>query len=261
MRFSKAKLLTLMLAVLLVCGSVIVSAKTADELIAEGNRYLNLDHKYDSAQPEVAIEKYKEALTLAPDHAEGNLRLGQAYLEIADLNNAILYLKKALELQPEWVEALNSLGLAYKQADDLDKAIEIFTLASELQPGNPALWLNLGDVLTAKGLFAPAIDAYQKAAMVDGKIAVYSLRLGQALEAYGNLDAALEAYEKAVALQQITSTPTSTWQTLTTRKLSMTRQKSTTRKLSASTRTMPMPTSVWVDSISTKVCMMKPLNS
>lgn len=182
MRFSKAKLLTLMLAVLLVCGSVIVSAKTADELIAEGNRYLNLDHKYDSAQPEVAIEKYKEALTLAPDHAEGNLRLGQAYLEIADLNNAILYLKKALELQPEWVEALNSLGLAYKQADDLDKAIEIFTLASELQPGNPALWLNLGDVLTAKGLFAPAIDAYQKAAMVDGKIVVYSLRLGQALK-------------------------------------------------------------------------------
>jgi tetratricopeptide (TPR) repeat protein len=69
-----------------------------------------------------AIESYKQAIRIDPDHVEAHNNLGVAYGELGRYQEAIESYKQAIRIDPDHAEAHNNLGNAYLQLNDRDSA-------------------------------------------------------------------------------------------------------------------------------------------
>jgi tetratricopeptide (TPR) repeat protein len=88
-------------------------------------------NKKESTQQ--AIVLYQEALTAYPKFVEAQLKLGTAYMDLADWDKAELNLKKALELDPKATNAMFALGEVYLRQKKADEAEKILLQALQLE--------------------------------------------------------------------------------------------------------------------------------
>ena len=110
-----------------------------------GNAY-RLQKKWDEARN--ALER---ALNIAPEDSEANYSLGMVYAQTDDTNKAYDHLQRALKARPDYPEALNNLGVLYLVTRRPDQAVATFQECIRVAPAFDQAYLNLARVYVLQG--------------------------------------------------------------------------------------------------------------
>lgn len=100
-----------------------------------GEAYNLLIGIVDNAHP-FAVDSYKKAIVLNPQHFESYMQLGGVYLKIKDYDNAIAMFQKAVKLEPNNANAHYNLGYNYKLVGAKGEARKALQKALQLLPAN-----------------------------------------------------------------------------------------------------------------------------
>jgi len=181
-----------------------------------------------------AIEEYKKAILMDPNHSSARFNLGLAYYKIgkykkaipeyeklieheplnsdAYFNLALVYYtmnrydeairkyKKSIECNPNKADAYYNLGLAYFKNKQLKEAIIEYKKAIEIEPENEKTHYNLGIVYYDLGEFKKAVISYKEAIRIKPgyKSALYNL--GLVYQKQNEFNEAIKVYEKVVEI-------------------------------------------------------------
>ena len=147
------------------------------------------------AQGQDPLPALLKTVELAPDDAESQLHLGNAYLASGQLDLALASFMRALEIAPGFAEALSRLGDVLQAQGHLKEAGECYRGALEMEPKLAVAHLGKGDIHYAQRQFQLAEASYREAlALVPDasdlhrKLADVSVELNrpeQAIERYG----------------------------------------------------------------------------
>lgn len=146
------------------------NSNDGDKLYNEGtNAYLDGDYT-------TALEKFEAAKEtgVSDEIKQSDLYafLGNCYLELSDLDNAISNYQLSLEADSDDVRNYVNLAIAYRQSGDLDKAMELYLQATEVDPDYPELNSSLGSLYVIKEDPEKAIEYFNKAIKTDPSLAV-----------------------------------------------------------------------------------------
>ncbi|HYW65902.1 MAG TPA: tetratricopeptide repeat protein, partial [Candidatus Dormibacteraeota bacterium] len=93
---------------------------------------------------DLAIEHFRRALQIDPEHSIALRNLGSAYRQKKDWAQAKNALERAIALNPDDPETNYSLGMVYAQQNDTDHAYDYLQKALAFRPGYPEALNNLG---------------------------------------------------------------------------------------------------------------------
>ena len=100
---------------------------------------------------DAAIENYKKALIVRPDHAEAYINMGTALNERGDLEAAIDSYKHALKIKPDYAKAYYNMGNALNHKNDPQAAIDSYKQALKIKPDHAEAHSSLAFVLIGIG--------------------------------------------------------------------------------------------------------------
>jgi protein O-GlcNAc transferase len=146
-----------------------------------------------------AIELINKALAIAPSAAMYS-NLGIAIQAQGNLDKAIECFREALLLDPNHAKAYNNLGMALGDQGKLGAAIESFVQALSLEPAYATAYYNLAVTLQDHGRLNEAVECYQQAVAVDPQYSAAYFNLGNTLHEQGDREGALQSFQKALAL-------------------------------------------------------------
>ena len=147
-----------------------------------------------------AIENYRHALRINPDHAVARNNLGIALQDQGELAESIECFRQALHGNPGFADAHFYLGTALFEQGQIDEAVDCFRQALQIDPNHAEAHNNLGNALSRLDHFAAAADCYRQALLLKPHLADTHNNLGIALEKQGKLAAAAECYRQALGL-------------------------------------------------------------
>jgi tetratricopeptide (TPR) repeat protein len=149
-----------------------------------------------------AMEFYRQAIQVAPNHAGAHYALGMLLLGRHDALGAIPLLEKSQDLAAGKTP-LPSMGLgrAYSQARKWKDAQEAFTRALTIQPGLADAYIGRAGTFLAAGNRAKALADLQKAEESNPNGAEAPLRIGLLQQEDGAAKEAYAAYERALRLE------------------------------------------------------------
>ncbi|HEY1999636.1 tetratricopeptide repeat protein [Paraburkholderia sp.] len=148
-----------------------------------------------------AIERFRNALTLAPTFMLAHYNLGNAYAAAGRHEDAADAFQKSLRLQPQNASSHNNLGNALHALGRHDEAIVSFQRALELQAGHAGAHNNLGMALNAVGRSDEAIEQFRAAVSAQPRFVAAHFNLANTLDATSQHAAAVAAFEVVLALQ------------------------------------------------------------
>jgi tetratricopeptide (TPR) repeat protein len=88
-------------------------------------------------KPDAAIEKMEEAIKLFPQYFEAHLQLGNQFMKLGRLYEAIAELDRAREVNANDERLYQSFGLVLMRQRNYAVAVAVFSEASRLNPTNP----------------------------------------------------------------------------------------------------------------------------
>lgn len=143
---------------LLTCFSVaaIAQPKKAKKLASDGDKFLKQKNY------QAAIDKYAQAIVLAPNFAGAHFSKGKAHYYLNQYDESIEALSAALAQGYEKPLDIYDLrwGLYY-QKKDYDAALSDLQQAIKLNPSNASYSRNLGDIYFGKEQWRDALNAYK----------------------------------------------------------------------------------------------------
>jgi superkiller protein 3 len=110
---------------------------------------------------ELAIERYKTALSIHPNDPAVCNNLGLAYMNLERYAQAIPYLEKAYASDPDNVERLHNLAAVYRDQGMLEKAANGFLNVIRLRTDYPNVHNDLGDIYRKQGRVSEALNQYR----------------------------------------------------------------------------------------------------
>jgi tetratricopeptide (TPR) repeat protein len=111
-----------------------------------------------------AVEKMKEVIEKAPEHADALNYLGYTYADKnMNLDEAEALISRALELDPENGYILDSMGWVFYRKGEYEKARHYLEKAVSRVPDDPIILEHLGDVYHKIDLPAQAVKYYRQA--------------------------------------------------------------------------------------------------
>jgi Flp pilus assembly protein TadD len=141
---------------------------------------------------------FRQALALAPDHADARYNLGVALRDQGRWAEAEAAFRAALQVRPDHAESCNNLGQALLAQKDVEAAARYFRRALELKPDHGRALNNLGAALIELGQLDEAIDSFRQAIALNRAHAKAHNNLGVALQYQGALPDAVRAFADAV---------------------------------------------------------------
>ena len=93
-----------------------------------------------------AIDNYRKAIKIKPDHVDAHINLGVALRNTGDLVAAIDSYKLALKLKPDHAEARNNMGTAFYLHGKLEAAIDSFKQALRIRSDYASCFMNLKNI-------------------------------------------------------------------------------------------------------------------
>ncbi len=129
-----------------------------------------------------AIETYREA---SPQNAVVQNKLGIAYQQLDQLDNARKAYERAIKLKPDYMEALNNLGTIYYARKSYRRAINWYNRALKTAPGerrSAIVYENLGRAWFNRKDYTRGYDCFQTALRLDPDVFQQHGGVGQILE-------------------------------------------------------------------------------
>ena len=148
-----------------------------------------------------AIEAYKQAIRIEPDHANVHFNLGFNYYESRMHKEAIEAYKQAIRINPDDASAHNNLGIAYGDLGMHKESIEAHKQAIRINPDDASAHNNLGNVYAKSGMYKEAMEVYMQSIRIEFDNAAPHHNLGIV---FYNLDMhkeAIEAFKQAIRIK------------------------------------------------------------
>jgi len=164
------------------------------------HHYLGLALAGDRRYAE-AVEAYKIALDLDPDHLQANIAIGDAWLAQGDTDEAQPYYVKAGKLRPEYAAALDGLARVAEAQAEEDKAIALYERALASDKGFAPAYTHLGDLYLRAGKFDDAVKLLVEAVSVRPDFGPGLDRLAAAYGKLGFSNEAVSTIRKAIELE------------------------------------------------------------
>lgn len=129
-----------------------------------------------------------------------NYRKGTDYLNVSNIDQALVYFNKCLELDPKFLQAWNGIGLARSMKGDLKGSAEAFNKCLAIDPHYADAHNNLGMVYQVMKQWDKAETEYRSALAEPGythkempycNLAMLYFNQGRLDSAYENVEAAL----------------------------------------------------------------------
>ena len=141
---------------------------------------LNLAITYsDQGQYEKAREVFERAARISQSGsthidpfikgklANEHLKIGNIYIDLRLLDEAIDEFQKALQLSPTFADIITQLGIAYREKGQYDDAIKQFNRAKEVNSHFIPARLHLGITYYSRGFYGLAEEEWQEALKLD----------------------------------------------------------------------------------------------
>jgi tetratricopeptide (TPR) repeat protein len=110
----------------------------------------------------VAIDAYREMVTVDPTNEFAALMLGNLLADSGDQRGAVAELTRLTNMNPGNADAWFNLGFLHDKADRLEDAERCFRRAVQLKPKLDRAWYGLGLVLIRAGRLEEAIEALKQ---------------------------------------------------------------------------------------------------
>lgn len=166
----------------------------ADELYEAGLTALQ------SQNYRAAIELLKRVTELEPKHKSAWNDLGNAYLGVRQVDDAIKSINKQIELNPYDEFAYNNLGRAYWEQRQYDKAAAAFKKQIDVNPLDKFAHRNLGIMYLEEHKNQEALAELEKAVSLQSQDPFLLTSLGQAQLELGKTDDAIRSFDRAVSI-------------------------------------------------------------
>jgi tetratricopeptide (TPR) repeat protein len=158
--------------VLLAQTDNLVPSKTAPPVTPQAPaRQLTVEERADIL---MARKMYREAIeAFQQDSTKSAVvynKMGIAYHQLQQLDNAKKNYERALKLKSDYAEALNNLGTVYYAQKSYRRAIGYYRRALKINPQSASIYSNLGTAFFARKKYQEATDAYQEALMIDPQV-------------------------------------------------------------------------------------------
>ncbi len=147
-----------------------------------------------------ALDAFKTAIKHRPDYAGAYYNIGNALQGNRQFDEAAVNYHRALEIQPDYAEVHCSLGIAHKELGQLDDAIASFQHALTINPDLVEAHYSLGQILQGLGSFDDAVTSCRHALAVNPDWAEAHYIMGLALQGLGLLDDAVASYRRALVI-------------------------------------------------------------
>jgi tetratricopeptide (TPR) repeat protein len=145
-----------------------------------------------------AIKHYTRAIQIKPEFPAPHRNLGYALARQGKTNEAIRHYNDALRYRPDFAEAHVNLGNALLRLGKIDEAIEHFSEAVQIEPDSADAHYSLGYALTQQGKFDKAIECYSRAAKLEPNWSEARQNLNKLLLQKKRLDETIAQYIEAV---------------------------------------------------------------
>jgi tetratricopeptide (TPR) repeat protein len=154
---------------------------------------------------DLAIQKFEEAATAAPNCYDCYYNIGYAYSQKKDDKAAETAWLKAVELKPDYAEAMNALATLYNNQKRFDEAAAISAKAAAAGgviggSGNADAIYNQGIILWNQGKIAEAKAKFEETLKANANHPEANFQLGMALLNEGNVPGAISSFEKYLQL-------------------------------------------------------------
>jgi tetratricopeptide (TPR) repeat protein len=122
----------------------------------------------------MARKMYREAIDVFREDRSKNPvilnKIGIAYHQMQQLDNARKSYEQAIRIKPEYAEAINNLGTVYYARKSFGKAIRYYRKALKYAPNSASIYSNLGTAYFARKKYKEAMETYQIALKLDPNV-------------------------------------------------------------------------------------------
>ena len=119
----------------------------------------------------MARKMYREAIDVFREDKSKNPaisnKIGIAYHQMQQLDNARKYYEQAVRLKPDYAEAINNLGTVYYARKSFGRATRYYQRALKYAPKSASIYSNLGTAYFARKKYKEAMETYQTALKLD----------------------------------------------------------------------------------------------
>jgi tetratricopeptide (TPR) repeat protein len=134
----------------------------------------------------MARKMYREALETYKSGPEDSAvlanKIGIAYHQMLDLEDARKYYERAVKLRPTYAEAINNLGTVYYARKSYRRSITQYKKALRLTPDSASILSNLGTSYFARKNYELAFTTYQQALKLDPEVFEHRSSMGILLQ-------------------------------------------------------------------------------
>jgi tetratricopeptide (TPR) repeat protein len=122
----------------------------------------------------MARKMYREAIDVFREDKSKNAvianKIGIAYHQMQQLDNARKSYEQAIRLKPDYAEAINNLGTVYYARKSFGRAIRYYQRALKYTPKSASIYSNLGTAYFARKKYKEAMETYQTALKLDPNV-------------------------------------------------------------------------------------------
>ena len=122
----------------------------------------------------MARKMYREAIDVFREDKSRNPviinKIGIAYHQMLQLDNARKSYEQAIRLKPDYAEAINNLGTIYYARKSFRRSIGYYQKALKYAPNSASIYLNLGTAYFARKKYDEAMATYQTALKLDPNV-------------------------------------------------------------------------------------------
>lgn len=151
---------------------------------------------------QLAIDYIRRAIVLKENAAAFHNNLGEVYVALGRVAEAVACYRRVLELKPDWVEVHAKLGHLFNDNGQPDEAQACYRRTLELQPDNLEVLVNLGNIFKAQGNPDEAVACYRRVLQIQPDLAEAHNNLGIAYQDQRKLLDAEACYRRATELRR-----------------------------------------------------------
>ncbi len=176
-------------------GIAVGTNEVSARLIDEGNIL------EDEGRLAEALQRYDEAIRLAPKIARGHLNRGNALSSMGNIKEGIKAFDTAIKLDPNYASAYYNMGNAQAGLSNHEVALTAYRKALQLKPDFAQVCVAMGCVMEDLGKFEEAVSCYQQATELRPDYPEAYYNIGLVSGKMGKIDAAITNYGRAVEIK------------------------------------------------------------